>query len=93
MPTSAKTKLRHALQGLPKVMFLIGGISFFVGGRALRQFKNLDFVLAEVLGIGFAALCIGAGLIAKSKAGDVEWEEANENAAKINSCSPDQRRP
>jgi hypothetical protein len=93
VPTSAKTVLRLFLQGLSKVMFLIAVLSFFAGDRVLRASEKMDFVLAEFLGLGFAAICFGAGLIAKSKAEDIEWEEANEQAMKTSLSPHDQPKP
>jgi hypothetical protein len=85
MPEFTKTTLGYFLQGLSKIMFLIAGISFLFGGRALCEFEKLDFVLAEFLGLAFAAMCIAAGFIAKSKAEEIEWAQTDKEAMKTTS--------
>jgi hypothetical protein len=85
MANFTKATLRHILLGLSKVMFVVGGLSFLFGDRALMEFGKVDFVLAEFIGIGFAAFCMIIGLIAHHKAEDLEWQEANEEALKESS--------
>jgi len=89
MAGSANARLRYFLLGLSKMMFAVAGLSFLFGDRAFIAFGKMDFILAEFLGIGFAALCVGAGAIARHKAEDLEWEEANEEAMRDSSSPQD----
>ena len=57
-------------------MFGIGGLAFWAGGRAIREFSKADIVLSEMGGIFIALVCIGLGALAKS-AGE-EYEETQE---------------
>lgn len=65
---------------LSTLLFVVAGISFFVGGRILHEARNVDRTLAEVLGIGFAVLCAFAGTMSRRAIEDLDWEEANEKA-------------
>jgi hypothetical protein len=78
--SGTRAALKIFLQGLSKSLFVIGGLCFLFGDRAFIAFGKMDFVLAELLGIGTAALCIGAGAVAHYKIEDIEWQEGNEEA-------------
>ena len=83
MPRSAiRTTLKSFLRGLSTVSFAIAGLSFFFGGRAIHEFGGVERMLAEIVGIGIAFVCLIVGAIAKHKIGDIEWEEQNEDAEK-----------
>ena len=50
-----KPLLKRLLQGLGWLLMVIGGLSFWVGGRAIGEFGKVDRILAEMLGLGIAA--------------------------------------
>ncbi len=56
--------IKSILSGLSWVLIGIGGMSFWVGGRALHEFAGIDRAIAEVEGLAGAAVLIalGAGL-------------------------------
>ena len=78
--SNARAALKFSLQVLSKSLWLVGGLSFLIGGRLIHEIWNIDRVLAEVMGIGFAVVCFFLGYIAKSAVEDLDWEEANERA-------------
>lgn len=53
--------LGAVLQGLSWTLIAIGGLGFFVGDRALHEFAHMNFVTAEVTGIGGSVVCSAAG--------------------------------
>jgi len=66
MTDSAKTAMKYALRGLSGFLFVIAGIAFWFGGRAIHDFVNTERILAEIEGIAVAAMFGGLGVIAKS---------------------------
>ena len=56
--------IKPIVNGLSWLLIAIGGLSFWVGGRALHEFAGIDGVIAEVEGLAGAAVLIalGAGL-------------------------------
>jgi hypothetical protein len=80
--SGARTTLKHFLQALSKLLFLVGGCLFLFGGRAIHEFWNVERVLAEVLGLALAAALFFSGYMAKSAIEDLDWEEANKEAIK-----------
>ena len=54
------------LQALAWLLFAVGGLSFWVGERAISEFTKTDRVLAEMKGIGLAVVFVGLGAVAKS---------------------------
>jgi hypothetical protein len=54
------------LIGLAWFFFVVAGLAFWFGGRAIHEFSNTERVLAEMEGIGIAVLFGGFGAIAKS---------------------------
>ena len=61
-----KPLLKALLQGLGWLLIVIGGLSFWVGGRALSEFGKIDRILGEMLGLIFAVACIAVGYVLKS---------------------------
>ncbi len=47
-------------------MFGIAGLTFWAGGKAIREFSKADIVFSEMGGIFIALVCIGLGALAKS---------------------------
>jgi hypothetical protein len=65
---------------LSKVLLFTGVIIFIFGDRALREFWKVDFVLAEVCGIGggLVLMLVGAAIeSAASQSGNADQEPAN----------------
>jgi vacuolar-type H+-ATPase subunit I/STV1 len=54
------------LRGVSWVLIVVGGLSIWMGGRAISEFAKMDRVLAEMLGLALAAGCIAVGLVLKS---------------------------
>ncbi len=67
------------LEALSWLLFGLAGLSFWVGGRAIREFAKSDRILAEMAGIGLAVIFGGAGALAKSFAEQIQEdvEQAN----------------
>ena len=73
--------LKHFLRGLSSILLVICGLSFFFGGRAIHEFGRVDRTLAEVIGIAASFICLIGAAVAKHVIDDIEWKEANEDAA------------
>lgn len=58
--------LGAVLQGLSMLLIVIGVVGFFVGDKAFHEFAHMNFVTAEVLGIGGSIICMVAGFRLKS---------------------------
>ena len=56
--------IKPIVGGLSWVLISIGGLSFWVGGRALHEFAGVDRAIAEVEGLaaGAVLIALGAGL-------------------------------
>jgi hypothetical protein len=61
-----KPLLKTLLQGLGWLLIVIGGLSFWVGGRAISEFAKVDRILAEMVGILIAVVFITLGYALKS---------------------------
>lgn len=85
--SKARTTLKYFLQALSKLLFVVAGLFFFFGGRAIHEFAHVDRLLAEVLGIAIAVACGFGGYIAREAIENLDWEEANEEALKEQSES------
>jgi hypothetical protein len=66
MPDTKRSALKSLLNGVAWFFFVVAGIAFWLGGRAIHEFANTERVLAEMEGIGVAVLFGGLGAIAKS---------------------------
>lgn len=60
------------LKGASQVLFVIAGLLFLVGGRAISEFAKIDWVLSEFLGLGLAAVFFVFGMMAKNAADDID---------------------
>ena len=58
------------------MLFVIAGLLFFVGGRAISEFTKADRVLAEMLGIGLAFVFGIIGIVAKNAADNLDDEDS-----------------
>jgi len=80
MSDSTKSSFKAFLRGVSGPLFGIGGISFFFGGRAIREVTKTDLVLSEMAGIFIAIVCLGLGALAKS-AGEEDVNEEEEQSS------------
>ena len=67
--------MKSLLRGASNTLFVIAGLSFFVGGRAISEFTKTDRVLAEGLGIGLTVVFAALGMLAKSRADDLDDDD------------------
>lgn len=75
------TAARFSLQFLYKSLGGVGGLAFLFGGRLIHEnWKSIDRIFAELIGIGVALVCFFLAYIAKHAIEDLDWEEANERA-------------
>jgi hypothetical protein len=51
------------------VLIAVGGISFWVGGRALHEIAKIDRFTGEVEGVAAGAVLIGLGVVLRTAAG------------------------
>lgn len=61
--------IKPIVNGLSWVLIGIGGISFWVGGRALHEFAGVDRLIAEVEGLTGAVVLIALGAGLRAAAG------------------------
>lgn len=74
MTAATRSFWKAFLHGLAWVFFAIAGIAFWGGGRAISEFGKIDRILAEMLGLGFAAGTGALGYILKTTADDLGAE-------------------
>jgi hypothetical protein len=65
------------LKGASQVLFVVAGLLFLVGGRAISEFTKTDLILAEFLGMGLAALFFVLGIVARNAAGGLNGEDSS----------------
>jgi hypothetical protein len=65
MDAPLKSILKYLFRGAAWLSFLIAGIAFWIGGRAISEFVQIGRIPAEMWGIGFAFLFAWLGTIAK----------------------------
>jgi drug/metabolite transporter (DMT)-like permease len=68
--------MKALLRGISQILFVIAGLLFLVGGRAISEFTNADRVLAEILGIGMAFVFGIFGMVAKNAADNLDDEDS-----------------
>ena len=68
--------MKLLLKGTSQALFLIAGLLFLVGGRAISEFTKTDRILAEFLGIGLAVVFLVVGMVAKNAADDRNGEDS-----------------
>ncbi len=67
MTAAAKSSLSVLLKGVAWLLFVIAGLAFWVGGRAISEFGHVaDRILAEFVGLVIAGLCAVLGVLAKT---------------------------
>lgn len=75
MSPATRSFLKVFLHGLAWVLFVIAGLAFWVGGRAISAFGKMDRVLSEMLGLGIAAATGVLVYILKTTADDLDPEQ------------------
>jgi len=61
--------MKQMVSGLSWVLIAGGGISFWVGGRALHEFAGINRAIAEVEGLAGATVLIALGAGLRAAAG------------------------
>ncbi len=79
--------MKSVLQALAWLFFVFGGLSFWVGGRAISEFAKIDRILAEILGLGLAGLCFALGMVLKN-AGEIDEVGEDQNSTSGDSSLP-----
>ena len=75
MQNSSHPIAKHALRGLSWLLFVVAGLLFWVGGRAISEFAKVERILAEFMGLLLAAGFTALGAIVKSSAGADEEDD------------------
>jgi len=68
--------MKSLLKGVSQALFVLGGLMFLVGGRAISEFTKTERILAEMLGIGLAVVFVILGMVAKGAADNLDDEDA-----------------
>ena len=61
--------LKQIVGGLSWVLLAAGGMSFWIGGRALHEFAGIDRSIAEIEGLAGAAVLIALGAVLRAAVG------------------------
>ena len=61
MVFSENKLMKQLVSGLSWMLIAGGGLSFWIGGRALHEFAGIDRAIAEVEGLAVAAVLIALG--------------------------------
>jgi len=77
MTAATKTGLASLLNGTAWLLFVMAGLSFLFGGRAINEFAKTGWILAEVEGVGLAMLLGGIDAIARTAATRLEEGDSN----------------
>ena len=64
--------MKALLKGTSQILFVIAGLLFFVGGRAISIFTKTDRALSEMMGIGLAFVLAIFGMVAKNAADNLD---------------------
>jgi len=83
---SVKAAWKGFLQGVAWLLLTVGGLSFLVGGGLIHAETKTDRLTAELEGLGFAAICLIAGVSVKSIAEDIP--DSDEDAEQKGGLSP-----
>ena len=75
MTASTRSFWKASLHGLAWILFVIAGLTFWVGGRAISEFGRIDRILSEMLGLGIAFATGALAYILKTTADDLGSEQ------------------
>jgi hypothetical protein len=64
--------MRSLLKGASQALFVLAGLLFLIGGRAISEYTKTDRLSAEGLGIGLAVVCAVVGMLAKDAANNLD---------------------
>jgi len=53
--------MKLAVIGISWVLIAVGGMLFFIGGRALHELAGVDRLIAEIEGLAAAVVLVGLG--------------------------------
>ena len=81
MSSSTRSAVKYVLEGVAYGLFGIGGISFWVGGRAISEFAKIDRLLAEMMGLALAGGCGILGFMVRTLG--ARFEEGGEDRISI----------
>lgn len=81
MNPSTKSALKFLLLGLAWLFFVAAAVAFWWGGRAISEFAKEERMIAEMEGIGLAAILGGLGAMAKIGAGRLEEGEIRDTSS------------
>ena len=73
--------MKQFLRGLSYVLGIGAGFSFIFGGVLIQALGNVEWLLAQMLGIGSAVVCLVGMGTCRYFIDDIEWQESNEEAA------------
>jgi hypothetical protein len=68
--------MKALLKGTSQILFVVAGLLFFVGGRAINAFTKTDRVMAEMIGIGLAFVLGIFGMVAKNAADNFDDQDS-----------------
>jgi hypothetical protein len=69
------TDVKPLLRGLSQLLFVIAGLAFFVGGRAISTFTKTDRITAEMAGIAVAFVLGPLGAVLKNAGDNIDEGE------------------
>jgi hypothetical protein len=69
MVFSENKLIKQTVNGVSWVLIAGGGMSFWIGGRALHEFAGIDRAIAEAEGLAGAAVLIAVGAGLRAAAG------------------------
>ena len=72
MDATTKASLASLLNGGAWLLFVMAGIAFWFGGGLIHAVAETERILAEIEGVGLAALLGGLGAVAKTIATRLE---------------------
>jgi hypothetical protein len=64
LDAAAKSTLSILLKGVAWLLFVIAGLTFWIGGRAISELDHTDRIVAELEGLAIATVCGGLGFAA-----------------------------
>jgi len=68
--------MRALLKGTSQALFVLAGLLFLFGGRAISEYTKTDRLSAEGRGIGLAVVSAVIGMLAKDAADNLDDESS-----------------
>jgi putative effector of murein hydrolase len=63
------------IKGVAYVFVIVGGLLFWIGGRALHEFANIDRISGEAIGILLGLALVALGLALRAIANRIETQD------------------